>query len=45
MLYKRDIDYLVKDGDEGPEVVIVDEFTGRIKNAGAALVRRSTIRR
>ena len=30
VLYKRDIDYLVKDGDEGPEVVIVDEFTGRI---------------
>jgi preprotein translocase subunit SecA len=30
VLYTRDRDYVVKDGDEGPEVVIVDEFTGRL---------------
>ncbi len=30
MLYKRDQEYVIKDGDEGPEVVIVDEFTGRL---------------
>jgi preprotein translocase subunit SecA len=30
VLYQRDRDYLVKDGEEGPEVVIVDEFTGRL---------------
>src|SRR5690242_17143042 len=30
VLYQRDRDYLVRDGDEGPEVVIVDEFTGRL---------------
>jgi preprotein translocase subunit SecA len=30
VLYQRDKDYVVKDGDEGPEVVIVDEFTGRL---------------
>jgi len=30
VLYKLDTDYVVKDGDEGPEVVIVDEFTGRL---------------
>src|SRR5215469_13772552 len=30
VLYLRDRDYVVKDGDEGPEVVIVDEFTGRL---------------
>jgi len=29
-LYKRDTEYVIKDGDEGPEVVIVDEFTGRL---------------
>jgi preprotein translocase subunit SecA len=29
-LFKRDIDYVVRDGDEGPEIVIVDEFTGRL---------------
>jgi preprotein translocase subunit SecA len=29
-LYKRDTEYVVKDGDEGPEVIIVDEFTGRL---------------
>jgi preprotein translocase subunit SecA len=29
-LYERDKDYVVRDGDEGPEVVIVDEFTGRL---------------
>ncbi|HUB33230.1 MAG TPA: preprotein translocase subunit SecA [Bryobacteraceae bacterium] len=29
-LYVRDRDYVVRDGDEGPEVVIVDEFTGRL---------------
>ncbi len=28
-LYKRDKEYVVDDGDEGPEIVIVDEFTGR----------------
>jgi preprotein translocase subunit SecA len=30
VLYQRDKDYLVRDGDEGPEVVIIDEFTGRL---------------
>ena len=30
VLYQRDSDYVVKDGDEGPEVIIVDEFTGRL---------------
>ena len=30
VLYQRDKDYVIKDGDEGPEVVIVDEFTGRL---------------
>ena len=30
VLYQLDKDYVVKDGDEGPEVVIVDEFTGRL---------------
>ncbi|MDD5543526.1 MAG: preprotein translocase subunit SecA, partial [Acidobacteriia bacterium] len=29
-LFKRDVDYVVKDGEHGPEVVIVDEFTGRL---------------
>jgi preprotein translocase subunit SecA len=29
-LYERDRDYVVKDGEEGPEVIIVDEFTGRL---------------
>ncbi|HEY7391542.1 MAG TPA: preprotein translocase subunit SecA [Bryobacteraceae bacterium] len=29
-LYERDKDYVIKDGDEGPEVIIVDEFTGRL---------------
>ncbi|MDE2490006.1 MAG: preprotein translocase subunit SecA [Elusimicrobia bacterium] len=29
-LYQRDVEYVVKSGDEGPEVVIVDEFTGRL---------------
>jgi preprotein translocase subunit SecA len=29
-LYERDKEYVVRDGDEGPEVVIVDEFTGRL---------------
>ncbi len=28
-LYQRDKDYVVTDGDDGPEIVIVDEFTGR----------------
>jgi preprotein translocase subunit SecA len=32
-LYKKDKEYVVGDGDEGPEIVIVDEFTGR-KMAG-----------
>jgi preprotein translocase subunit SecA len=30
VLYQRDRDYVIKDGDEGPEVIIVDEFTGRL---------------
>src|SRR6516164_7189637 len=30
VLYQLDRDYVVKDGDEGLEVVIVDEFTGRL---------------
>src|SRR5690242_8555382 len=30
VLYERDKEYVVKDGDEGPEVIIVDEFTGRL---------------
>src|SRR5262245_44559006 len=30
VLYQRDREYLIRDGDEGPEVVIVDEFTGRL---------------
>ncbi|MBZ5728570.1 MAG: preprotein translocase subunit SecA [Acidobacteriia bacterium] len=29
-LYQLDRDYVVKDGEEGPEVLIVDEFTGRL---------------
>jgi preprotein translocase subunit SecA len=29
-LYKRDVQYVVKDGAQGPEVIIVDEFTGRL---------------
>src|SRR5206468_6611602 len=29
-LYVRDREYVVRDGDEGPEVIIVDEFTGRL---------------
>ncbi len=29
-LFKRDVDYVVKDGEEGPEIIIVDEFTGRL---------------
>jgi len=30
VLYQRDKEYVIKDGDEGPEVIIVDEFTGRL---------------
>jgi preprotein translocase subunit SecA len=30
VLYQVDRDYVVKDGDDGPEVIIVDEFTGRL---------------
>jgi preprotein translocase subunit SecA len=30
VLYERDREYVVKDGEEGPEVIIVDEFTGRL---------------
>ena len=30
VLYQLDRDYVVRDGDEGPEVLIVDEFTGRL---------------
>jgi preprotein translocase subunit SecA len=29
-MFLRDRDYVVKDGDDGPEVIIVDEFTGRL---------------
>ena len=29
-LYKRDVEYVVKDGPQGKEVIIVDEFTGRL---------------
>ncbi len=29
-LYERDTEYVVQEGDEGREVVIVDEFTGRL---------------
>jgi preprotein translocase subunit SecA len=32
-LYKKDKEYVVDNGEEGPEIVIVDEFTGR-KMAG-----------
>jgi preprotein translocase subunit SecA len=30
VLYQRDREYVIRDGDDGPEVVIVDEFTGRL---------------
>jgi preprotein translocase subunit SecA len=30
VLYQLDREYVVKDGDDGPEVIIVDEFTGRL---------------
>ncbi len=30
VLYQRDREYVIRDSDEGPEVVIVDEFTGRL---------------
>jgi preprotein translocase subunit SecA len=30
VIYQRDREYVVKDGEEGPEVIIVDEFTGRL---------------
>jgi preprotein translocase subunit SecA len=30
VLYERDREYVVRDGDDGPEVIIVDEFTGRL---------------
>jgi len=29
-LYKRDVEYVVKGTENGPEVIIVDEFTGRL---------------
>jgi preprotein translocase subunit SecA len=29
-LYKRDGEYIVKDNGEGPEVILIDEFTGRM---------------
>ncbi len=29
-LYRRDVQYVVKPGEQGEEVVIVDEFTGRL---------------
>jgi len=30
VLFKRDVEYMVKDTQHGPQVVIVDEFTGRL---------------
>src|ERR1035441_620855 len=30
VIYQKDREYVIKDGDEGPEVIIVDEFTGRL---------------
>jgi preprotein translocase subunit SecA len=30
VLYQNDREYVVKDGEDGPEVIIVDEFTGRL---------------
>ena len=30
VLYQNDREYVIRDGDDGPEVVIVDEFTGRL---------------
>jgi preprotein translocase subunit SecA len=30
VLYQRDREYVIQDGEDGPEVVIVDEFTGRL---------------
>jgi preprotein translocase subunit SecA len=30
VMYQRDREYVIRDSDEGPEVVIVDEFTGRL---------------
>jgi preprotein translocase subunit SecA len=30
VLYQLDREYVVRDGDDGPEVIIVDEFTGRL---------------
>jgi len=29
-LYRRDKEYVVQDGEQGPEIIIVDEFTGRL---------------
>ena len=29
-LFQRDVEYVVKDGERGKEIVIVDEFTGRL---------------
>ena len=29
-VFRKDIDYVVKDNGEGPEIVIVDENTGRM---------------
>jgi preprotein translocase subunit SecA len=29
-IYKRDVDYMVRKGESGGEVVIIDEFTGRL---------------
>ncbi|RKY21677.1 MAG: preprotein translocase subunit SecA [Planctomycetota bacterium] len=29
-MYRRDKQYVIQDGDQGPEIVIVDEFTGRL---------------
>ncbi len=30
VLYRRDAEYIVRTGDKGPEVVLIDEFTGRM---------------
>jgi len=30
VLYRRDAEYIVRQGEQGPEVVLIDEFTGRM---------------
>jgi len=31
-LFKKDKNYVVQDGERGPEIIIVDEFTGRLQH-------------